>query len=933
MENKRDFKHTPIGWVAISIIVLFILAIVVGIGYFLCSEYKNSLDKGSATIELSTSINQIYLGGRGSIDAVLRYDKDGSIENGNFNFESDRPDLLTFEQIDGCYNGKFKVKDKENGENFSDTKVTVTVSCIDNADIEASSISIVVTDALSLTLNFYNNWEDYYPNRDDKKPTLTLSIGLFQGYSINKINEINGTNFEIPQNKPSDDYDIEWYYDNNKYKRTEITADTVYYISGEINLYAKYRLNKRIKLFDKLFKPEKPLYDEELELYYGESIPISQDKNNKVVISNGYDELVKIYLWQKDTLSNGWTLEGYSPNLNNKEEEKIFIDGLKDLKFCSSSATLYRKWKATVPVDTVFATSNNIPSTVDIVYNAVVEELEDPQYCNGGVLSNWIVKNNDGEDYVFKSGEEYTSKIVGNISAIVKFPIEIDTQGISNIDIDSEYFVEYGKGIECKLPSPMTIVENGWAFDDWYTGIAGTGQKWDEYIHSEIAANESGILNLYAKRTSQLILHRLLDENGLATSDMKVVDVIFNALPDIPFENDIVQQSGVWNFNGYYIVENGIFDGTEREVERDKPYTDVGSQHLYAKWTSSISFEMDSHLGSINEESVNVVYNGKIDCPTVTYLGREINSGDIKFDGWYTEEYGEGDLLNTEAYTLDAGLTFYDKTLINVYFNDTLNNKSNVPVTVIYGKTLSQSIKSEFDGVINLEDDVWTHKGWSYSFEDQNLLEIVTDVNGTHSDKLLGILYIWSDDTPQFNGSIEFDSVWEMTVNYCADIGLIRDKNHQATLRYGEELVLPQLTEGSWSVQGWYIDNDSFKLQVKEDQSDIISTSSNYFKDIVRNNASNRELTLYAMWGGTVVLDFGNNQTKTVNVIYGKPMGNLLPSSDDDVKAIGVPELGFDYPDNYDEAWVTELGVTISNDITEYPLDMDKLVFQWKAKS
>ena len=389
-----------------------------------------------------------------------------------------------------------------------------------------------------------------------------------------------------------------------------------------------------------------------------------------------------------------------------------------------------------------------------------------------------------------------------------------------------------------------------------------------------------------------------------------------------------------WFFDGWVPdIENSVTEKRFKDGLGNGKYICNGSV-LYAKWRGEIYFSVDSNLGRASTTTQKVVYNGRLsELPTVEYFGQITkNKNDIKLAGWYTKKYGDGDLIAPGRYSLKkAGLTFYDKTLIKVYFNDELNKDEYTPLTVIYGKTLLESRRIGGNGTIpKLNDTAWIHAGWSYSDTDSgNVKEYVTDSTSTFSDKIWNVPYVYSQANPQFIGSLTFNAIWELNIKYVADIGNIENFNSETVVRFADKIELPENSIYSWSTKGWYVDNVVYNKRIEDNGKRSISSSSQYFLELANSYAVNHTLFLYAKWGKTVTLVYGNGKREEkVDVVYGKAMGNKLPI---DNALIGPVIEGFTYAT--EDHWKTEDGIAVNPDTVYYPLKMNRLVYQWQEET
>lgn len=516
------------------------------------------------------------------------------------------------------------------------------------------------------------------------------------------------------------------------------------------------------------------------------------------------------------------------------------------------------------------------------------------------------------------------------VTDAIKHTIEFFNGGtkVSSVDIYEGYSL-VDMNAEIPMVNPSTDYDT-----EWYE--SETDKLYE--INAESKYYRHSSLSLYARcRLNKPLV--LIDELNNTTTELTLQkDLYFGEEVNAELQNKLEEKlspTAGWNFVGWYPdinsseIENGITDG--------KLYATTST--LYAKWTSEINFVIDSHLGSLDKTKTTVVYNGRVDCPSISYVGQTTKGkDDIKFDGWYTQPYGEGEKLNPSQYTFkETGRTFYDSTLIQVYFKDILNKQNVIqPITVIYGNSVRES-RAKIDNVGNipvLGDNAWKHVGWEFIGRDNACLEIVTDKNkGTFIEQLENFTYIYSDDRPQLNGSIELESVWELDINYNTktETSNITETLETNKLKLGNTLDLPRLSQGSWNAIDWFTDN-TYSNQINN--SGAIASNGEYFLKLVQDHAHNGVLPIYAKWITKVELVFGNedNSRRTADVVYGQPMGQNLPiptGNDDNDKEVFGKKAGY----NLTDRWQNELGEVVAQDTYNYPLLMDKLFYQWEGET
>ncbi len=575
MENEK--KNTKIKVIITIIVVIFVGCIFAGFAIYFDSHKQ---DKGHATIELSTSIDKIYLGGSGEINAILRYSGNGSIEHKDFAYESDRPDLVSFEQKEGKYTGNYSIEPKRNNESFSDVSVVVTVSCVDYPDIEPNSIQLTVTDAKPLSIQFYRNRED----------TESTKINIYQGYSIAQINEIQQLSLSIPDYRPSNDFDTEWY-DQETSALVSINKDTVFYGDSELKLYGRYRLNKPLMLVDEL-NGSKNSHKFQTQLYFGE--PIN-------------DEALLTTLREVHDLTDDWTFEGWVPDLNDNTSENSFKTGLAEGKFFSSNSTLYAKWTSEIyflhaSPDAVGAEILGAPTSdsVSVTYRGKIPKLPEMayKYADDKIkfmgwfsdIDNYNVNSQIQEAQIYSGSAK--QKFYDKTAICITFE-----DGLNNKS--SERWTLYGKSfMQQNILLPSLTLRTGWTFEE----------KWNVEGYGELTENEiREMLYIWAKPVSlsaiwNVKIRYFADigeiQNVYGSREYQEDTIRYGSslINEIPYPQG---QNNLWYCEGWYIDESRKGEQiTMLNTASDEFITLYQNQcvntdgkyylPLYAKWVANI---------------------------------------------------------------------------------------------------------------------------------------------------------------------------------------------------------------------------------------------------------------------------------------------------------------------------------------------------------
>ncbi len=659
-------------WFIFIISLLVLLAVVGVMVHFVYSE-THKQDKGLASIELSTSIERIYLGGSGYIDAVLRYSGDGSVEHGNFSYTSDRQDLVTFEKKAGKYTGKYTIASKRSDESFNEVSVVITVSSLDNSDVEPNSILLTVTDVQPLSISFFKNRES----------TESTKINIYQGYSISQINEIQNNTVAIPDYRPSEDYDIEWYSQETG-ELVAVNEDTVFYSKSEIKLYGRYRLNKSLVLVDEL--DDRNSREIEAQLYFGESIG---DGILLRTLKEGFDDF------------KGWSFQGWVPDIDDDSSATAFSNGLLAGIFVSPFGTLYAKWTSTVKFEVprakdateslgklkitdaqlgnqsytqTDAKTGTQSVSISVAYNGRVGELPivDYKYEDGLSAAEWFTgKFGEGVSinscikdgcYIGKAKQTYYNKTVINIVFSDKLT-----------KIEETKTVVYGACFD-KNDFP-SLKKDGWTFEQKWN-VEDIGEVSEEFI-------ETFCYNLNKPTTCYAIWNVTIQYNAdvgniqnVYSEDEKYYTVRYGETLCL----NSPSAQGSWRFVGWYdnielsgdAVKDQKTDSEEFIAFVNANKTLVDGKYvinLYAKWENTVNLDYGySNTANIPADyptQLVLIYGKKIFDATTKNLPTANDmtppTGYSNGKGWYADKENSETMVdgNTVHYPLSMDTMYF----------------------------------------------------------------------------------------------------------------------------------------------------------------------------------------------------------------------------------------------------------------------------------
>lgn len=830
------------------------------------------------SIELSSTCGEnIRVGGSGEVFALLRYD-DGHTEKGEFVYESDNKEALAFDKKNS---GSFTAKSAAD-------EVKITVSCPTKTEVKATlRVKVLETNTFSVTFK--------YPSTDDFNQTLSKSAFVEGGESV-KAEDVPKPTYGC--------HEFKWVVKSRH--DAEFKPSQPYFWNEDVVAEAQF-IEEEITFVDEMLGGA---YESKKVTYGAQTNTANWAKPSKTAVK-------------------GWTFAGWYPDTESDQMK----DGLTDGKFLSKTNKLYAKWTANLVVNPTFKTENTVGTTVPVVYNAKVEGLVNPEYGNDGVFTGWYLKQESGAEKKIANGDKYTFGATDKIYAKVKFPVTFDYQGCTPKaeEADKPYYITYGDSLAAgnlTLPRPAKESEGGWTFSGWNTGIGKSGIDWtrETKYDTNLTDAKSGILKLYAVRTTTFTYHRQLDASGKATT-AKVSDtnVVYNAPLNVRTENPIaVDDTHKWQFGGYYTVDNGLFEAdgnADKRVNSVENYKGEGEKELYAKWTSTVNFsaglvdDASKQLGTPTKASLGVIYNGKLNELPVMSYGNDVEG--IAFKGWFNQKFGGGQKLNQdEIYKGAPNATFYDKTEIDITFNKVIEEGTS-KLTVVYGKTIEGQAIPEF-----------TYNGWI--FEEKWTAEGFGEVT---SDTL-------RSETYDYNKPIQLNAVWSARIKYETAKGEIPDVYGDGyyTVRYGQPVSLSSPSaQGSWSFGGWYRAADYSGTAVT-----VSSTTDSAFLEMVNNNKANVDnvdgkpfIPLYAKWVGTVSLNYGIGYTtsqdmpKTLSLIYGK---NIEASKQGQSLPV-ITEIPAGYASG--EGWFADekYANAVNAETFNYPLSVDAFYYKWEGET
>ena len=281
----------------------------------------------------------------------------------------------------------------------------------------------------------------------------------------------------------------------------------------------------------------------------------------------------------------------------------------------TTGTTLYAKWYATLHYDYQGATGEATIRTKTVVFNTEIGSLPIPTKT-GNTFGGWFTE-------VGGAGIEYTaSTVYTHITGITIYAkwstiITFDYQGATGENtIDSKTIVVYTEVGSLPIPT-----KTGNTFDGWFDQPGGFGMKYtDSTVYWPIAG-----ITLYAKWNTTITYdyQSATGENSVSTKS-----VTYNAT--VGAFSSPTKTSYI--FAGWFTEVGGA--GTEYIAST--LYTQSAGITLYAKWTTTITYDYQEATGGNALLTRTVTYNaafGVLPSPEKTaYI----------FDGWFTSVDGGG---------------------------------------------------------------------------------------------------------------------------------------------------------------------------------------------------------------------------------------------------------------------------------------------------
>lgn len=335
------------------------------------------------------------------------------------------------------------------------------------------------------------------------------------------------------------------------------------------------------------------------------------------------------------------------------------------------------------------------------------------------------------------------------------------------------------------MPTATAPSRNGYTFGGYYTNKGGAGtQYYNASMGSTHTYDLSNGQSLYAKWTSASVI---LDMQGGSDGTASINPIYNGAMPAATAPT----RTG-WTFGGYYTAIGG--GGTQyytKDMASAKNWTEATNVTLYAKWTTTISLNMDG--GANGTASTVITYNA----PMPSGLTAPTKTG-YTFGGYYTESNGNGTkfyddkMASVQNWTLAVNTALYAKWTPNVYtvtfeYNGATEGNTIASKKVNFGNfysdlPLPSKAGSSFAGwylentyqhavtsttVVETASDHTIYAKWStwltlHVSGTSDSVSCVSEINAMYTKAAIEIY----PQTGQYVSAISFDNVTFMTISY-----------------------------------------------------------------------------------------------------------------------------------------------------------------------
>ena len=495
----------------------------------------------------------------------------------------------------------------------------------------------------------------------------------------------------------------------------------------------------------------------------------------------------------------------------------------------NASAMLYARWYVTVSFNGNGSTGGMVPDAMQANAGSGITLPEKGDLKRDGfTFSDWNTQT-DGLGTKCGAGTYYPTPTNGNTTLFARWSstITFDGNGQTSGAAPAAMIVYAGSFIN--LPDKNTLKKTGYTFAGWNTDEYGSGTN---YNPGDIYYTY-GDATLYANWDPTCTV--TFDSNG-GSGTIAPVTVNSGTIITLPGPGNLSYPG--FTFDGW----NRNSDGSGENFNVNSPFTVNDNTRLYARWSSTITFDGNGQTGGT--APVSMIAYANSDKPLLPDQGN-LEKASYVFGGWNKNPDGSGDnYIAGGNYRTQGTTTLYAKWnfVYTVTFNPNYPTGGTAPETMYAGAGTYIILPDKGDLVKT-----------DYSFDGWNTVQN----GGPETNHPANSSY-------QVNNNTTFFANWSQTFTVSFNLnGAAGTTPASKTVDPGYPVSLPNPGDGNFSRPGYTFDGWN-------EQADGLGI--NHPGDSFSPTAS---VTLYARWTSTVTFDL-NIVTVTPpasqTVIAGQPI-------------------------------------------------------------
>ena len=427
---------------------------------------------------------------------------------------------------------------------------------------------------------------------------------------------------------------------------------------------------------------------------------------------------------------NNWTFSGWYSSAKINESETDVSKSENAYKE-AAPLTIYARWTKKLILHREISADGrlNDNSTTQCVatYNNPLPldlDIDAEGWEFGGWYADAGGKGDRVDSASFKDSFTYEGDddIYAKWDTVINFHVSLDLLG----DVPKPVSVTF----KSEIPTlPVPIYKDGGEFAGWFTSEFGQGTPIDR---GTSFTYEPG-LKVFDKVEFTICVDYQDASSKNGGSD-KYTAVYGRSLNDIGIKvPDPIKNN--WEFAGWYTNPSN-----EDKVLDSTAYTFTSPITVFARWTRNIT--LDTGISELANETLQATYGRKLTLPR--NAGDDAYWGTWRFDGWYTQRFGqETKIENQEAYFDEEYTTLYANWVLDrvtLIFNNA--DKTDTLEGIIYGKTISESTGKNLP---QSPEETGTRDGYYYAtgWRNQNNDDaILVDNNTRKYPQVMSALYL-----------------------------------------------------------------------------------------------------------------------------------------------------------------------------------------------